>query len=224
MKFFKKFAISCLALMMCFGMASLVACGDKGGDNGSSSSSDIVSSEESSSQEVSSEEESSEVVNSEEVSSETVNSEEISNSEIVSSEVVSSEEISSEVVSSEVVSSEEISAEEESSENSEGTSIEPQANAYNFLVLKADGSPAVGYKVQMCTTDGSGMCYMFVDVDANGFVAITVDRDVCPAPGVYEVHVLGYDELLETFSPVELAEVVYTPESFSMELITIRLA
>ena len=202
MKFFKKIAISCLALMMCLGMATLVACGgDKGGNSSESASSESVSSEISS--EISSE-------TSSEISSESVSSE-------VSSAEVSSESTSAET-SSEVVSGENSS---ESSENS--SEIVAQANAYNFKVFKADGSPAVGYQVQMCTTDGSGICYMPVDIDANGFAAITTGP-ACPAPSVYEVHVLGYNESYGTYEPVELTETIYTPATFSTEFITIIFA
>ena len=102
----------------------------------------------------------------------------------------------------------------------------PQAkeNAYNFLVYKADGSTAVGYKVQMCTTDGNAMCYNpSTETDSNGFTYIAQGSS-CPQAAIYEVHVLAYSETTYTDEPVELAQAVYTPAAFSTEFITIVLA
>lgn len=161
MKLFKKFAVTCLALTLCLGMASMVACGDKGNGNG--------------------------------------------NSQTESSSVVDS-------------------SENESSSESGSSAVQAQENAYNFLVKNADGSPAVGYKVQLCTTDDSKTCYMpSAQTDANGFVYITAGPS-CPNPAAYEVHVLAYDELLETDAPVEPTATVYTPAAFSTDFITVTLA
>ena len=135
MKLFKKLAGACLAMTFCFGMASLVACGDKG-----------------------------------------------------------------------------------------DSAPVARENAYNFLVYKADGSAAVGYKVQMCTTDGEGICYApSAAIDSNGFTYITTGSS-CPAPAVYEVHVLLVDEETYAEEQVALSEAVYTPAEFSTEFITVTLA
>lgn len=102
----------------------------------------------------------------------------------------------------------------------------PQAkeNAYNFLVYKADGSAAVGYKVQMCTTDGEATCYNpSAATDSNGFTYITTGSS-CPAPAVYEVHVLLYNDSTTMDEPVELSQTVYTPAEFSTDFITVTLA
>ena len=112
------------------------------------------------------------------------------------------------------------------SSNSSSGNLAPQAkeNAYNFLVYDADGDAAVGYKVQMCTTDGDAMCYMpSAATDANGYAYITTGAS-CPAPAVYEVHVLLFNETSGSDEPVELSTVVYTPATFSTEFIEITLA
>ena len=97
-------------------------------------------------------------------------------------------------------------------------------NAYNFLVYKADGSAAVGYKVQMCTTNGAGTCYSpSAETDSNGFTYITTGNS-CPAPAVYEVHVLLQNEETTADEPVELSATVYTPAEFNTDFIEITLA
>lgn len=136
MKLFKKLAGACLAMTLCFGMASLVACGGDKGDN----------------------------------------------------------------------------------------SPVAKANAYNFLVYKADGSAAVGYKIQMCTVDGNATCYApSTATDNNGFTYITTGSS-CPAPAKYEVHVLLFSEETYTEEQVALSSTVYTPVEYSTDFITVTLA
>lgn len=97
-------------------------------------------------------------------------------------------------------------------------------NAYNFLVYKADGSAAVGYKIQMCTTTGAWACYTpSAETDSNGFTYITTG-DSCPAPAVYEVHVLLHNEKTYTDEPVALSATFCTPAEFSTDFIEITLA
>lgn len=99
-----------------------------------------------------------------------------------------------------------------------------KANAYNFLVYKADGSAAQGYNVQMCTTDGSGICYApSAAIDANGFTYVTTGMS-CPEAAIYEVHVVLYNEETTTYDQVALSQTVYTPAEFSTEFIEVTLA
>ncbi len=198
MKFFKKIALSCLAFMLCLGMASVAACGSKKKNNDTSSSSAATSSS---------------TVNSEAGSAE--------NSSVASTESAGNNTTSGTVNNSAATSnSTEVSNATSSGNNEESSGIVTQANAYNFKILKADGTPAVGYKIQMCTTNGSGVCYAFSSAsDTNGFVAVTQNPRICPNPAIYEVHVVD-----STNTQVALAATVHTPAAFSAELIVVTLA
>ncbi|MBQ9713979.1 MAG: hypothetical protein IJV83_01510 [Clostridia bacterium] len=196
MKLFKKIASACLALTLCFGVFSLVACGNE--DSISSSqptSSETVSSEESSSAENSEAESSEESSVSEESSS-------TENSEAESSEASSSSE------NSEVDSSEEASV----------------ADSYKFIIQTAEGAPVAGYYIQLCVVDENlmpGVCYnpYMTASDAEGKVELPITNRVCPEEAVYEIHVMN-----ESFAQVELAEKKYTPAQFSAEYIILTLA
>lgn len=94
-----------------------------------------------------------------------------------------------------------------------------QANAYNFEVYTAENEPAVGYYVQMCTTDTPAICYQPVAIGADGKVSISQNNAFCPAEAVYEVHILNSE-----YEPVDTTETVYTPANFSAEYIVITLA
>lgn len=98
-----------------------------------------------------------------------------------------------------------------------------QANAYNFIIKNADGSAAVGYAVQMCTTDGRGICYQPSNAtgnvsDENGFIYLEMGSMSCPSPAVYEVHVM-----LDGVQ-VNLSSVVNTPAEVSLDFIILTLA
>lgn len=194
MKFFKKIALSCLAFMLCLGMASVAACGSKKKNNDTSSSSAATSSS---------------TVNSEAGSAE--------NSSVASTESANNNATSGTVNNSAATSnSTEVSNATSSGNNEESSGIVTQANAYNFKILKADGTPAVGYNIQLCSTDGT--CYPpSIVSDANGFVAVTTSRNF-PGPGIYEVHVMY------SGNQVALATTVRTPAAFSTELIVVTLA
>ncbi|MBE5746822.1 MAG: hypothetical protein E7352_01455 [Clostridiales bacterium] len=171
MKLFKKLAAACLALTFCFGLATLVACGDKGGVTPPVNSSSPVDTNSDSNDE----------------------------------------------------SSAPVDTDSDSEGNDEGSDVVAKENAYNFLIRNADGSAAVGYAVQMCTTDGSGICYAPSNAignisDENGFVYVEMGSMSCPNPAVYEVHVM-----LDG-AQVNLSSVVNTPAEASLELIVVTLA
>ncbi len=66
--------------------------------------------------------------------------------------------------------------------------LKPIENGYTFKVLNADGTPAVGYKVQLCDTNG---CKNSSTTDANGVATIT---DAVVSAGEYEMHLLLWSD------------------------------
>ena len=154
--------------------------------------------------------------NSSSVSSESVNSETASSN--VNSESANSN-ASSETASS--VTSWESNSESVSGESSLGnseSSSEPvlQEEAYHFAIIYKDGTPAVGYRVQLAK---DMVCYMpSGETDANGVISITQNSLCCPQPAVYEVFVINSNN-----ESVELVQTVYTPAEFSEEFIVIMI-
>ncbi len=55
---------------------------------------------------------------------------------------------------------------------------------YTFKVLNADGTPALGYSVQLCKTDGS--CIEFVAIDEDGVIFYKLEDTSID----YAVHIL----------------------------------
>ncbi len=79
------------------------------------------------------------------------------------------------------------------------SSSQEQTTSYSFKLLNADDTPAVGYKIQLCKTDGS--CLAFKAVGADGKVSYPVNPTEA-----YEVHVLNEnDEQVEFVGTKTLA-------------------
>ena len=67
----------------------------------------------------------------------------------------------------------------ESTTSSTQSSEEAPANAYNFIVLNSDGTPAKDVNVQLCMLGDGAACFMPMLTDANGKVAYAFDGFVC---------------------------------------------
>ncbi len=77
---------------------------------------------------------------------------------------------------------------------------------YTFTVLNKDGTPAVGYSVQLCKTDGS--CLEFVNIDEDGTIFYKLDNT-----GIsYEVHILDARQYSVEFSGLKTLPANHTGE------------
>ena len=76
-----------------------------------------------------------------------------------------------------------------SSSSSVESSVEATANAYTFIILNKDGTPAKDVNVQLCTPGAGGACFMPVLTDAAGRVEYTST----PGEGEYEIHLFSAD-------------------------------
>ena len=74
-------------------------------------------------------------------------------------------------------------------ESSAENSVEATANAYTFIILNKDGTPAKDVNVQLCMLGNSGACFMPVLTDAAGRVEYTST----PGEGEYEIHLFSAD-------------------------------
>ncbi len=111
---------------------------------------------------------------------------------------------------------------DDSSSSSTTSSVETSseatatATAYKFKVVKADGSPAVGYRVLICIANGA--CNPPVATDENG--EATVVPTALGGAGTYEIHVMddqGNSDYLE------FTGLTVTPNAFSNDVITLTL-
>ncbi len=80
-----------------------------------------------------------------------------------------------------------------SSTEAPASDVKPIENGYTFKLLKADGSPAAGYQIQICKEDNS-ICLAPVVVAANGVANVVVENKTIP----YAIHILD-----ESYAPVE---------------------
>ncbi len=91
---------------------------------------------------------------------------------------------------------------------------------YTFQVLKQDNTPAIGYKLQLCTTDGVS-CLLPVEVSADG----TLSYSITDASVAYEIHVMKGDETLENAHTTTTAALVnnggHIPANYSGDTIVI---
>ncbi len=85
---------------------------------------------------------------------------------------------------------------------------------YTFKVLNADGTPAVGYSVQLCKTDGSCLEFVAIDEDGEIFYALE-DTSIS-----YELHILDASQ-----NQVEFKGGLKTiPADYDDGVISIKLA
>ena len=80
-----------------------------------------------------------------------------------------------------------------SSVSSVESSTETTTNAYTFIVLNKDGTPAANVNVQLCTLGDGASCFMPILTDANGKVEYTFDGFT---EGEYEIHL--FDSTMAT--------------------------
>ncbi len=77
---------------------------------------------------------------------------------------------------------------EDSSVADSSDDVTPIENGYTFKVLKADGTPATGYQVQICLTGNTFACLMPIPVDGNGYANYPADKTKS-----YDIHMLTSD-------------------------------
>ncbi len=79
---------------------------------------------------------------------------------------------------------------------------------YTFKVLNADGTPAVGYSVQLCTKDGVS-CYQLVSIDEDGIIFYKLEDTSVD----YEIHILDANqELVDEFTGIKTVTANYEHE------------
>ncbi len=92
------------------------------------------------------------------------------------------------------------------------TSSSAQTTTYTFKVLNADDTPAVGYQVQLCITDGS--CIAGIPVETDGTCEYEVDGSVS-----YSIHVWTLDNSTEMeFTGLKTIPANYTGGEISLKL------
>ena len=103
----------------------------------------------------------------------------------------------------------------ESTTSSTQSSEEAPANAYNFIVLNSDGTPAKDVNVQLCMLGDGAACFMPMLTDANGKVAYAFDGFVA---GEYEIHL--FDSTMTT--ALEFDGPTTTTATFSTITLTLK--
>ena len=100
------------------------------------------------------------------------------------------------------------------------TSEQPTgASGYKFKVLNADGTPAVGYQVQLCILNSKGeqtACYMPIAVGENG--QVTYAPQGFPGAGTYNIHVLDAKNAQVEFEGAEKTPTEYNTEDIVLTL------
>lgn len=108
----------------------------------------------------------------------------------------------------------------------EESSIVEVTDAYKFIVKHADGTPAVGYAIQLCL--GMEFCMAPADTDANG-VAIVNPADYQKGADAYDIHVLipngngGYEtDAQYNYVYAEFNESATTPATYGEVTLTLK--
>ena len=105
---------------------------------------------------------------------------------------------------------------ENTDNNSSSESSTPaQTETYKFKIVKADGTPAVGYVVQLCITT----CTFSTPADANGEISYAGTE----GEGAYEIHVFTANPMLGEAASVEFNGPTHTPAEYSDDVITLTL-
>ena len=100
--------------------------------------------------------------------------------------------------------------------NSSSESSTPaQTGTYKFKIVKADGTPAVGYVVQLC----SKTCIFSEPADANGEISCAGTE----GEGAYEIHVFTANPNLVEAVAVEFDGPTQTPATYSDDIIVLTL-
>ncbi len=88
----------------------------------------------------------------------------------------------------------------------EGSSNSQTQKGYTFKVVNKDDTPAVGYYVQLCKTNGT--CLEFVAVDEDGVILYALDDTSID----YEVHVLDANQDQVEFTGLKTVTANHTGE------------
>ena len=99
--------------------------------------------------------------------------------------------------------------------NSSESSTPAEAEAYKFKIVKADGTPAVGYVVELCITE----CTFSSPADANGEISYAGTE----GEGEYEIHVFTGNPMLGEATSVEFTGATKTPAKYSNDVIVLTL-
>lgn len=102
-----------------------------------------------------------------------------------------------------------------SSNSSNESSTPAEAEAYKFKIVKADGTPAVGYVVKLCITT----CTFSSPADENGEISYAGTE----GEGEYEIHVFTGNPMLGEATSVEFTGATKTPAKYSNDVITLTL-
>ena len=96
-----------------------------------------------------------------------------------------------------------------------GTTQEsPATETYKFKIVKADGTPAVGYVVQLCINT----CTFSQPTNANGEVSYAGTEGA----GAYEIHVFTANPA-DGGAPVEFTGATHTPTEYGGDVIVLQL-
>ena len=98
--------------------------------------------------------------------------------------------------------------------NNNTNSETPATETYNFKVVNADGTPAVGYVIQLCINT----CTFSQPTNASGEVSYAGTEGA----GAYEIHVFTANPA-EGGEPVEFTGATHTPTEYSSEVIVLQL-
>ena len=104
---------------------------------------------------------------------------------------------------------------ESSTTSSTESSAEATTNAYTFIVLNSNGSPAENINVQLCMLGNGAACFMPMLTDASGKVEYTFDGFV---EGEYEIHL--FDSTMTT--SLEFDGPTTTTATFSTITLTLK--
>ena len=102
--------------------------------------------------------------------------------------------------------------------NSSSESSTPaQTEGYKFKIVKADGTPAAGYVVQLCITT----CTFSEPANANGEISYAGTE----GEGKYEIHVFTANPMtaMNGAESVEFTGATHTPEQYSDDVIVLTL-